>query len=256
MATAPFRELVQQINDVDDLRVFMGLHVYAVWDFMHLLKGLQRTVGKHQPDLKTLVDELITEEESDHLPVGLGGPAELSHFEIYVCAMREIEADAGPMASRIDNMRRCSLKEMLADPTVPEASRAFMTNTQNCLEDGQPEVVAGAYTYGRELMMPTLFAELRNRLIQLQLPCPTLNWYLERHISLDGETHGPLAIKLVEKLIGDDPVAKNRVEVIKKKTLLAREEFWNRISETIRKAKQENSRYRSKSLRKKSMCQT
>lgn len=88
--------------------------------------------------------------------------------------------------------------------------------------------------------MPKLFAELRNRLIQLQLPCPTLNWYLERHISLDGETHGPLAIQLVEKLIGNDPEAKKRVEVIKKKTLFARAEFWNRISETIKKAKQPN----------------
>ena len=233
MAVGTFSRLVQQITDVDDLKTFMGLHVFAVWDFMHLLKGLEQTVGKHQPKLKLIVDELIREEESDHLPVNLGGPAQLSHFEIYVRAMQEVGADAGAMSSMLDKMRRFSLEDMLADPTVPEASRAFMTNTKNCLKDGRPEVVAGAYTFGRELLMPSLFAELRKRLIQRQLPCPTLNWYLKRHISLDGETHGPLAFGLMEQLTGADPLAKDRVEAIKQKTLEARDQFWSRISETI-----------------------
>ena len=130
MAVGTFSRLVQQITDVDDLKTFMGLHVFAVWDFMHLLKGLEQTVGKHQPKLKLIVDELIREEESDHLPVNLGGPAQLSHFEIYVRAMQEVGADAGAMSSMLDKMRRFSLEDMLADPTVPEASRAFMTNTK------------------------------------------------------------------------------------------------------------------------------
>ena len=235
MAGSTFNRLVQKIQGIDDLRIFMGLHVYAVWDFMHLLKGLRQAVGQHHPELINLVDELITEEEIDHLPIDLGGPAELSHFEIYVRAMREIGSPTRDniAKTKFDGMHGRSLKNILADPTVPEASREFMKNTQEVLKDGRPEVVASAYTYGRELLVPKLFSELRNRLIERQLPCPTLNWYLERHISLDGETHGPLATQLVEELTRTEPRAKRRIEAVKKKTLEARERFWFKISEAI-----------------------
>ena len=143
MATSTFNRLVQEIREVDDLRIFMGLHVYAVWDFMHLLKGLQRSVGEHYPELNKQVDELIREEEIDHVPSELGGPAELSHFEIYVRAMREIGTPTGedPMESRYERMQGCCLSDILADPMVPEASREFMQITQEILEDGHPEVV-------------------------------------------------------------------------------------------------------------------
>lgn len=67
-------------------------HIYAVWDFMSLLKALQRhltcvdvpwvQVGGSQA--RRLVNSIVLDEESD-LETG-----PVSHYELYLSAMEEI----------------------------------------------------------------------------------------------------------------------------------------------------------------------
>jgi hypothetical protein len=87
---APLREEIinhpvySSIKDIDDLRVFMEFHVYAVWDFMSLLKTLQNNLTcttvpwfpKGSADTRHLINEIVVGEESD---IDLNGIRK-SHF--------------------------------------------------------------------------------------------------------------------------------------------------------------------------------
>ena len=100
---APFKKqlvehpIYQNIDCVSDLRCFMESHVYAVWDFMSLVKKLQldlttTTLPWKPPENITaarLINEIVWGEESDLDKNG----KPFSHFEMYLNAMSQINAN-------------------------------------------------------------------------------------------------------------------------------------------------------------------
>src|SRR5574343_623846 len=105
-ALAPYREQIvnhpvyKKIQTAEDVRVFMKYHVYAVWDFMSLLKALQRSLTRVElpwypvGDAQTrfLINEIVVGEESDVDQFGV----RMSHFELYLTAIKEMGADTEP----------------------------------------------------------------------------------------------------------------------------------------------------------------
>ena len=89
--------LFSRIESLEDLRFFMRYHVYAVWDFMSLLKKLQQAYAPHgapwlpSPEngrLIRFINEIVMEEESD-LSFGSESENYSSHFEIYLESMKD-----------------------------------------------------------------------------------------------------------------------------------------------------------------------
>ena len=60
-----------------------------------------------------------------------------------------------------------------------------------------------------------------------------LIYYFERHIELDADEHGPMAMQMITKLCGDDAV---KWEEVKQTSILALEKrigLWDAIEEKI-----------------------
>jgi hypothetical protein len=201
--------LYGSIQSIDDLHTFMESHVFAVWDFMSLLKSLQRGltcvdvpwVPSAHAEARRLINEIVLGEESDQYE---GRAA--SHFELYLEAMRECGASTAGIDDALAALRRGeSVDQALSLPVVPEGARAFSRSTFSILQQNELHKAAAAFTFGREDLIPDMFRGLvRDLDRQLAGRLGRFVWYLERHIEVDGEEHGPMALRMVSALCGED----------------------------------------------------
>jgi hypothetical protein len=227
--------LYHRLHTLPDLQRFMEHHVYAVWDFMSLLKALQREltcvqvpwVPTANPATRRLINEIVLEEETDVDPEG----HPTSHFELYVRAMEECGADTAPIRRLVAAVAAGrTITQALTEAQAPESVRHFVENTFSIINSDKPHAVASAFTFGREDLIPAMFRqlvhELRDRFSgQLE----TFTYYLDRHIELDEEVHAPLAQQMVRELCGDDPMRWQEAQLVAIRCLEARMALWDGI---------------------------
>ena len=98
-------------------------------------------------------------------------------------------------------------------------------------------VIAAVFTFGREDLIPNMFTEiLRN--FQVNFPDVNLSkliYYFERHIELDADEHGPMAMKMIDELCGNDDKKWHDVETVSILALEKRIGLWNAIEEQTHK---------------------
>ncbi len=229
----------RQIDSLPALRVFMQHHVFAVWDFMSLLKALQRRLTcvdvpwlpvRDQLGCR-LVNEIVLGEESDE--DGQGGYA--SHFELYLGAMRQCGAGTQSIDGFSASLRAGrGVPEAMAGCEAPPAVRAFVARTFEVLAQNDLAVLAAVFTFGREDLLPELFERIVRELNDLNGgELGEFVYYLERHIQLDSDEHGPMAQQLVAGLCGTDAARWEAAANAALATLEARRALWDGISAAI-----------------------
>lgn len=219
----------------EQLHTFLEHHVFAVWDFMSLVKALQRAltctavpwVPRGDPALRRFISEIVLGEECD---VDADGQV-LSHFELYLRAMGKCGADTGPIMRFVSAVAEGeAVVTALHIAGAPSAAAAFVRHTFSVLSTGDVVAMAASFTFAREDVIPVMFRHFVDEL-DARLPgaYDDLAWYLDRHIAIDGESHGPLGRRLMGSICGDDEARWDAAARVALSSLEARHALWDGI---------------------------
>lgn len=228
------------LRDRTSLVRFMESHVYCVWDFMSLLKSLQGlTTGVGVPwrpvgdaTVRRLVNEIVLAEESDRLPDGRVA----AHFELYLAAMDDAGASAAVVRRFLDALpvagaaggHAAAVRRAAAAAGVPAAAAEFMASTFAVIDRGRPWEIAAAFGIGREQAIPDMFAASLAA-VGREARCGLFAEYLERHVELDGDEHGPMMLELIDALCGADETRWAEAQAVALAALEARARLWDAL---------------------------
>ena len=251
------------------LRIFMEYHVYAVWDFMSLLKALQRSltcvdvpwVPRGSAGTRYLINEIVVGEESDVDEQG----RRVSHFELYLRAMKEAGASVEEIGRFIGAVAAGQkmgvaampvsvaaaapvgvagvgvsmagapvvVREAIRGLVSKEAVRKFLDFTFDTIFSGEVCGIAAVFTFGREDLIPDLFLPIVQELSKEKPGFETFRYYLERHIEVDGGHHSHLAMEMLEELCGDDAIKWRLAGDAARAALEARIVLWDGVMAEI-----------------------
>lgn len=216
-----------------ELRRFMEAHAFAVWDFMTLLKALQRrltctalpwTMPAHRRAAR-FINEIVLAEESDEVAPGHF----VSHFELYLDAMAEVGAERSALrAVHAAVARGESVELALASAQVAPCVQRFVLRTMRLASDASDVELAAEFLFGREDPIPAMFDSLLAGL-DASVDARSFRLYLARHVQVDGEQHGPAAAAMLSALCGHDEQAWRSAARAARAAIAARLALWDGV---------------------------
>lgn len=234
--------LYSTIKNPEHLRCFMEHHVFAVWDFMSLLKSLQKKltrtnspwIPKGNPEIRYLINKIVLAEESD---LDFFGKRQ-SHYEMYLDAMENSGASSKKIEEFLWHVSHgTDIFLIIAISDLPQSIKKFLINTFDIISEGKPYKIAAAFSFGREGLIPDMFTDIIKN-IQQNFPRENLNlltYYFERHIELDAGEHKQLPYKMLENLCGNDSQKWEEVREISVRCLESRIQLLDGIEEELLK---------------------
>lgn len=248
----PLRDLLlshkiyKSVNSIAHAQVFMKSHVYAVWDFMSLLKSMQTKLTVTSvpwvpcPDRISayFVNSIVLTEESDNFS---NNPEQsMSHFELYLEGMKELGGFSEPIEDLLNDLKQgvplsqaLSLNEKNYSSIIPSQTFRFVEKNLRIAKEGSLEQVTAFFLFGREDPIPDMFQGILNEIDSNLIKAEKFKIYLNRHVQLDRDDHGPISMKIMNRICGDDEGKWNTVLNCAKEAIQDRIELWNGIEKQI-----------------------
>ena len=226
-------KVYEAIRDIDDLKVFMEFHVYAVWDFMSLLKTLQNSLTctsvpwypHGSAETRFFINEIVVGEESD---VDLNGTRK-SHFELYLDSMKQCGADTLQIESFITLLKETGDFNLSFEQSkTPKEAAEFVDFTFKIINSKKSYLQAAIFTFGREDLIPDMFISIVED-IHKKFPTSISNfkYYLERHIEIDGDHHSHLALQMTANLCSENQQLWEEAQAASVESLQKRIALWD-----------------------------
>jgi hypothetical protein len=237
-------KVYNEISSIEDLKAFMHFHVYAVWDFMSLLKALQNNLTCTSipwfplgtADTRYLINEIVVGEESDIDQNGV----RKSHFELYLNAMQQCGANTSGILNFLSELKGSGdFQSAYAAAQTPKHAATFVDFTFEIIHSNKAHLQAAIFTFGREDLIPGMFLSLVNEMNE-RFPeqISTFKYYLDRHIEVDGDHHSHLALQMTANLCGEDDALWQEAEAATIRSLEKRLALWDGAFEQIVRQKQ------------------
>ena len=246
-------KLYQNITSIQDIKIFMYMHVFAVWDFMSILKSLQNHLTNINipwtPTKNTisrrLINEIVLYEESDFDE----NNNTMSHFEIYLQTMKKLNVNTKNIDQTIENVKQIQknnidskinnnnsilYKNMISNINIPIEIKEFLNFTFDTIYSNQLHKIASIFTFGRENIIPDMFINIVSNISKnTQIDLSSLLYFLNRHIDLDQNLHGPMSLYMIVDICQNDEEKYNQVIQIAKQSLQKRLKLYDSINQAI-----------------------
>ena len=231
--------LYNSMDNLSDIKKFMEVHVYAVWDFMSLVKNLQMNltcistpwIPSENSLTARLINEIVWGEETD---IDKNDVAK-SHFEMYLDSMNEIGANTNKIELLIRHVKEGKdIFKIIENLGVSNEIKDFLNFTFSIIKENKVHVTAAVFTFGREDLIPNMFVEIVRKIKLENKSVESLIYYLERHIEMDGDHHGPMALNMINKLCENNDNKIKEALYSSKLALKKRIKLWDYIYEQIK----------------------
>lgn len=243
--------LYSAITKLDHVKEFMQGHMVCVWDFMTLVTKLQEhftccTVPwklKSSALTRRFINEVVLGEESDTDQ----NDQAISHYELYYKAMKDLGASTDTIDKVTDVVEKYydNKQKLIAELKkidVPVYLRDQVVFTLDTAINGKIHETAALFTYGRENLIPDMFLGILHHMRDSEMATKdetldTLIFYLDRHVEVDGEDHGPISRALVSDIAVDNDEKWEEIYQASKKALELRIAVWDGLLAAVNKIK-------------------